>query len=274
MPWRTRLRAVFHRERLAIWLIGLLLIGFALFIGFAGTPYTAPEETVERVAATNSVSVSEAAGGYVLSPPGRTPETALIFYPGARVDPSAYVDVFGPVVKRTDLAVYVPKPRLNLAVFEPRLADRIIGSQPDNTSWYVGGHSLGGAMACRYAASNPETVDGVVLFGSYCDRSIADTDLAVLSVGGTRDTVLGTDRAALRPENLPDSATIRWIEGANHTYFGSYAGQPGDSPATITRERAHELLRDSLVDFFEQQRQTARSPASVQEAHLLGEQVL
>lgn len=251
MSWRTRLGRSVTGERIAVWGLGLGLVFAALLVGFAGTPYTAPDGTVERVSATPGVTVTEAAGGYAITPSDSQADTGLVFYPGARVDPDAYVPVLAPVVDQTGVAVFVPRPRLNLAVFEPGLADTIVKDQSAIDTWYVGGHSLGGAMACRYAEANTDTVAGLVLFGSYCDRSIADTELAVLSVGGTRDTVLGTSEAALRPETLPRSAQIYRVEGLNHTQFGSYTGQPGDSRATISRAIAHEELQSLLIEFLQ-----------------------
>lgn len=250
MVGRSRIRSAFTGERIAIWMLGLLVVGAALLVGFAGTPYAPPAGSVDRVAAAPGVTVSETSGGYAMRPATGDPETGLVFYPGARVEPGAYVPMLAPVVEETEVAVFVPRPRLNLAVFEPGMATDIVDSNPSIENWYVGGHSLGGAMACRYAADHTDRLAGLVLFGAYCDRSIAESDLRVLVVGGTRDTVLGTDRSALRPETLPESATIHQVEGLNHTQFGSYSGQPGDSPAGIARETAHERLRSVLVEFL------------------------
>ncbi|MDZ7850138.1 MAG: alpha/beta hydrolase [Halodesulfurarchaeum sp.] len=255
MPGRSRIRTALTGERIAIWSLGLLVVAAALIVGFAGTTFAPPAGSVESVERTHSVAVAPAAGGYTITPAGKTAETGLVFYPGARVEPGAYVPVLAPVVEETGAAVFVPRPRLNLAVFESGMATSIVESNPAIADWYVGGHSLGGAMACRYAADNADRLEGLVLFGAYCDRSIADADLRVLAVGGTRDTVLGTERSALRPENLPESAIIRRIEGLNHTQFGRYHGQSGDSPATITRETAHERLQSVLVDFLREKSQ-------------------
>jgi hypothetical protein len=247
LPERTR-------ERLGIWVLGLLVVAFALLVGFAGTTFAPPADAVDTAEAENAVTVQPMAGGYAIYPVDREPEAGLVFYPGARVEPGAYVPLLAPVVDRTGVAAFVPGPRLNLAVFEPNMAAGIVADHPGVERWYVGGHSLGGAMACRYAVTHREPVDGLVLFGAYCDRTIAETDLAVLAVGGTRDTVLGTDRSALRPDRLPPSAHVRQIDGLNHTQFGSYAGQSGDSPATITRETAHERLQSLLVEFLAAER--------------------
>jgi len=246
------------RERLGIWALGLVFVAFALLVGFAGTTFVPPVDAVEAAETESAVTVQPAAGGYAIYPADRDPEAGLVFYPGARVEPGAYVPLLAPVVERTGVAVFVPEPRLHLAVFEPGMATRFVAEHPGIEHWYVGGHSLGGAMACLYAADHDGTVDGLVLFGAYCDRSIEATDLAVLSIGGTRDTVLGTDRSALRPGHLPPSAQIHLVEGLNHTQFGSYAGQKGDSPATISRATAHDRLQSLLVEFLIAER-TARS---------------
>lgn len=263
-------RSAITTERVLVWFVGLLLVAGAGLVLFAGTPYRAPTGAVEATAATQDIDIEPAHGGYAITPTEPSPEVGLVFYPGARVDPDAYVRLLGPIAAEESVAVFVPRPPLNLAFFEQGLADRVINANQGIEHWIVGGHSLGGAMACRYAADRPDRVDGLVLFGSYCDRSIADRDLPTLAVGGTADGVLGPPPAALRPDRLPDSANVVVVDGLNHTQFGSYAGQPGDEPASISREQAHDRLRALLATFLER----VRADLSIQQAHLLGEQIL
>ncbi|MFC6756504.1 alpha/beta fold hydrolase [Halomicroarcula sp. GCM10025894] len=122
-------------------------------------------------------------------------------------------------------------------------------------NWYVGGHSLGGAMACRYAAENPEAIEGVVLYASYCDRDISGTGLAAMSVTGSADTVLDSDSYEENRENLPSDATIRELP-LNHTQFGSYRGQRGDKPSDRSYATAHDRLANVTVAWFRSQRGT------------------
>jgi pimeloyl-ACP methyl ester carboxylesterase len=116
-------------------------------------------------------------------------------------------------------------------------------------AWYVGGHSLGGVGACRYAHANPDRVAGVVLFASYCDRDVSDAGRA-LAVTGSADVILDREAFRANRDRLPADATVVSVEGMNHTQFGSYRSQRGDAPAPLRYETAHERLREILVGFL------------------------
>lgn len=174
-----------------------------------------------------------------------------MFYPGGRVHPDAYVASLAPLVARADVAIYIPEMPLNLAVLDPDRADDIIAHHPEIDRWIVGGHSLGGAMACRYADRHAGRVVGVLLFAAYCDVDIGARNLAVLSVAGGADAVLNHEAYRRNRANLPTNATVVEIAGMNHSQFGSYTGQRGDRPARITDDRAHRRLADIVVPWIE-----------------------
>jgi len=157
--------------------------------------------------------------------------TGLIYYPGARVAHESYVPTAAEIVADRDIAVVIVDMPLNLAVLSTNRADKPRTEYPIIESWYVGGHSLGGAMACRYAAANPAALDGLVLHGSYCDQNISNTDLRVLSVLGENDGVIDAEQERTNRELLPPDATIVELEGVNHAGFGAYGPQRGDTPA-------------------------------------------
>lgn len=257
-------------ERIAAWVLGLSLIVTSLGVGWAGTPYSATQAEMQDVETDPAVAVSSLGDGYVLAPSetaanGAESEvsTAIVFYPGGRVHPSAYVPVLAPVVEHTGATVFVPKPPLNLAVFDSGMAGPIIDDHPEIEQWYVGGHSLGGAMACRYVHDNAERVSGLFLFGSYCDRDISTTELRVLSVRGGRDTVLDRDAYRENRANLPENRTTEvTIRGMNHSQFGVYAGQPGDSRATKSSETVHDELRAALIRFIDTEPPQTNSTAA------------
>lgn len=245
------------RERLVVWAIGLLVIAASLGVGYLGTPYTADQAELEAVESNPAVELSALSGGYVIAPSegaagdDSMADTGMVFYPGARVHPNAYLPMLAPLVAETGITVYVPKAPLNLAVFDSDMAGPIIDAHPTVDRWVIAGHSLGGAMACRFAAANPDRVSALVLLGSYCDRDLGGTGLRVLSIQGGVDTVV--DRATYERNRgyLPAEDTVEvTVDGMNHTQFGSYSGQRGDSPGTISYEAAHERLREELIDFL------------------------
>ena len=56
--------------------------------------------------------------------------------------------------------------------------------------WYIGGHSLGGAMAASYAADHADELDGLLLLAAYSTKDLSDSDLAVVSLVGSEDGVI------------------------------------------------------------------------------------
>ena len=235
-------------KRLLVWLVAAAVVAATVGVVWAGTPYRGTDESVAAVADDPAVTLTRTDGTYVLDPAGGDAERGLVFYPGARVHPDAYLATLAPIAAETNTRVVVPSMPLSLAFFDQGAASRYV---TDDVEWYVGGHSLGGAMACRYAAANPDAVAGLVLFASYCDRDISGTGLAALSVTGTADTVLDRDTYEASLANLPADATVRDLPGLNHTQFGAYSGQPGDAPSGSSYDRAHARLANVTVPWFQ-----------------------
>jgi len=253
-----------HARRLVVWLGVALLVVVALTVIYVGTPYHGTPESITAVADDPRVSVDRTNDGYVLQPANRTPEAGVVFYPGGRVDPDAYVESLAPLAREANVTVVVPKMPLNLAVVDYSLAETGLGShaadsamasQPRVDEWYVGGHSLGGAMACRYVATGAE-VEGLLLYASYCDVDISERDLAVVSVTGDADTVLNRTAYDRNREQLPASARIAELSGVNHTQFGSYSRQ--DAPSATSYETAHRRLNGVVVPWL--RNETVRHP--------------
>lgn len=135
-------------ERLAVWTLALLVVVAAVGVALV-QPYPVDERRV-AAAADPAVSVERTDAGVVVRPAeGAT--GAVAFYPGALVPAAAYVPLAGRLAAETGLVVYLLDAPLNLAVLDIDAADAVVGSDPAIEKWYVGGHSLGGAMACRYA---------------------------------------------------------------------------------------------------------------------------
>ena len=230
-------------KRAGVWLgvLGLLAVATALL--WLGTPFHGTEAGIDAVDADDDVVVERTdGGGYVLRPPGNPTDVGVVFYPGARVHSDAYLTALAPLVREHHVTVVVPRMPLNFALLDHRAADTVRRTHPAVDRWYVGGHSLGGVAACRYAAGADGALAGLFLYASYCDVDLAGADLRVLSVTGTADTVLDRERYQDARDRLPDDARVVALEGLNHTQFGDYRGQAGDRDSTLSYAVAHDRL--------------------------------
>ena len=94
---------------------------------------------------------------------------ALIFYPGGRVQYTAYAPLMHELAKNNFVCILVHMPG-NLAVLDQNAADGIIEKYkeiyPSIQEWYMGGHSLGGAMAAEYVSKHVDEFDGLYLFAA------------------------------------------------------------------------------------------------------------
>jgi len=238
---------VSNGKRAVVWSLAVLVVLATVGVGWAAHPHQPRPGSVDAATADANVTVEERRSSYVISnDTGDPASVGLVFYPGGHVDPEAYIPVLAPYVAETGVRVYVPKMPLTLSVLDPDRAGVFRTQAPEIRTWYVGGHSLGGSMACQYAGNNPDRVDGVVLMGSYCEQSINGTELPALQVLGSRDGVVTGAETTATDANLPANATVVTIEGANHTQFGSYTGQNGDMSANISYEVAHERIQRVL----------------------------
>ena len=230
------------------WLFLLLLLALIGFVVWASTPARPMPEALAALQSDSQVQV-ETEGWLIFHPVGEDPAVGLILYPGGRVDPRAYAPPARAIAAEGYLVVIVPMP-LNLAVFGPDRAAGVLAAFPEVERWAIGGHSLGGAMAARFAHRQPSAVQGLVLWASYPAASddLSARELAVVSIYGTRDGLATGEKIAASRPLLP--AGTRWvaIEGGNHAQFGWYGPQSGDNPATISREvQQQEVIAATLA---------------------------
>ncbi|MBO5526324.1 MAG: alpha/beta hydrolase [Clostridia bacterium] len=153
----------------------------------------------------------------VFEPDGAT--QGFIFYPGGKVEFTAYLPLMAALAEQGILCVLVEMP-FNLAVLDVNAADGIQEQFPEIKEWYIGGHSLGGSMAASYLAKH--TAD------------LSDTELEVLSVYGSEDKVMNREKYDANKSNLPDGFTEIVINGGCHAYFGMYGEQDGDGVPNIS----------------------------------------
>ena len=224
------------RKRKRLWIILEVLLASILLVcaGFAvyvGDYYHADETAVQAMAVSDEIAVSKTGGDdLVFAPP--EPRAGLIFYPGGKVEYTAYAPLMRACAERGILCVLVKMP-CNLAVLDRNAADGIAEQYPDIDTWYIGGHSLGGAMAAAYAADHSGELDGLILLAAYSTKDLNGSGLEVLSVYGSEDQVLNREKYEGYRGNLPSGATEIVIEGGCHAGFGSYGPQQGDGTPMI-----------------------------------------
>ncbi|MDH4136258.1 MAG: alpha/beta hydrolase, partial [Anaerolineae bacterium] len=209
--------------KLKRWLGPLLLLFLLALVGFvvwASAPSSPMPEALAALQSDSQVRV-ETKPWLIFRLVAEEPTVGLILYPGGRVDPRAYAPAARAIAAAGYLVVIVPMP-LNLAVFGSNRAAGVMAAFPEVERWVVGGHSLGGAMAARFAHRRPSAVQGLVLWASYPAASddLSARDLAVASIYGTRDGLATGEKIAASRPLLP--AETRWmaIAGGNHAQFG------------------------------------------------------
>lgn len=241
--------------------VGLVLaVGVVGFLLWAGTPRPLEEDRFEAVLDDPAFEVGEVDGHLFLQAAGASPDLGVVFYPGARVPAGAYLATWAEVVTRTDVVVFIPAMRLNLAVLSPNRAADIIAAHPEIATWAVGGHSLGGSMAAAFAGENPE-IAGLVLWASYpADGEVlaGRSDLQGVSVVGGRDGLATPSDVAERASFLPPGVPVEVIDGMNHAQFGAYGEQSGDRSPTLSPEQAASLLGEATAAALTRVADTAR----------------
>ena len=203
---------------------------------------------LDKVRTNPAVEVQETANSFILSPTAGASTTGLVFIPGAKVSADAYLYKLSGAVVESGITVVVTKPILNLAFFDQRPIDTFTDQVPGISSWYVGGHSLGGVRACQYAAQ-PD-VSGLILFASYCANDLADVDTRVLSLSGSADQLSTPDTIMDAAHLLPTSTTFFPIDGANHARFGDYGVQAGDGIATLDSSIVRDVIAAEITSFI------------------------
>lgn len=215
----------------------------ALAAGEAAADYTSQQD------GDTLVFLPEGTDGTVLD--GSGPDDAgLIFYPGGKVEYTAYAPLMEAFAERGVLCILVEMPG-NLAVLDVNAADGYREEFPEIEHWYVGGHSLGGSMAASYAAKHAGDLDGLLLLAAYSTADLNGTGLDVLSVYGSEDGVLNMSKYDEYRQNLPEDTTTEMvIEGGNHAGFGDYGAQEGDGEAAVNGEKQREVTAEAFMDIL------------------------
>ena len=212
----------------------LFLVLFCLIsIYFSSCSYSAQINYEELLANAPGVNIQNDGSTLVVS--SDDAENAIIFYPGGFVNYEAYLPLMVEIAKKNIKCFLVQMPS-DLAIFYINAADRYFVNYPEVKNWYIGGHSLGGAMAAKYISENSSKCKGLILLAAYSTEDLTGSGLKVLSLYGSNDGVLNKENYNKYLSNLPSDATEHIIQGGNHSQFASYGFQKGDGTAEISAQ--------------------------------------
>lgn len=233
-----------------------LLLALVLVISsivYLSGSYRAMPEAIAAAASTDEVIFSDVRW-LSLSPTGTGNDTGILFYPGGKVDPKAYLPMAQALAESGCETFIVPMP-FNLAIFSPNAAEKVIAANPGIRRWVIGGHSLGGVMAAKFAKAHPESISGLFLLASYPMEKddLSGTHLPVLSLYGTRDGFVDAAKIEASKALLPADAEFVPIQGGNHSQMGWYGFQKGDGEADLTREAQQQIVVNEITRWLASQ---------------------
>lgn len=226
----------------------LLAIGIGGY-AYVSDYYHADESALEAMSdQTDGIQIEQVRNVIWFIP--EDPAIGLIFYPGGKVEHTAYVPLLRACAEQGILCALVQMPG-NLAVLDANAADGLQQEHPEITAWYIAGHSLGGAMAANYAAAHYEDYDGLILLAAYSTKDLTRTNLRVLSVYGSEDGVMDSQNYEDNRENLPADTVEIVLNGGCHAQFGSYGPQEGDGVPSISGEEQIRQTAEAIWAFME-----------------------
>lgn len=236
-------------------LIGLVTLLLLLVIGvtiYLKTATYQPEKAVtELIKKNDSGNILETKTSWNISPKKTTKPLSIIFYPGGLVEEASYIPMALDLASE-GFSVYIAKMPANLAVLNGNLAEKII-KENNIKDYVIGGHSLGGTMASRFANTHKsKELKGVYFFASYPDEKgeLKTLNLPVFSIRGSKDKVLNAENFKEARNYLPENAVYESIEGGNHGNFGTYGKQKGDGTSSLSNDQQQTIAANRLINWI------------------------
>lgn len=234
-----------------IWIALIMLLVGLIGVGTWFLMPAAPMPEALVAMESDQVVIVSAEDWFVFQPVDQDIESGFILYPGGLIDPRAYAPTARALAAEGYFVVIVPMP-LNLAVLGADKVGEVIAAYPTIPGWAIGGHSLGGAMAARFAHRNPDQVEGLVLWAAYPASSddLSEQDIAAASIYATNDGLTTLEDIDASRPLLPSDTVFYAIEGGNHAQFAWNGEQMGDNTATIPIEVQQEQVVEGTLSLL------------------------
>ncbi|MFC4102862.1 alpha/beta fold hydrolase [Paenibacillus xanthanilyticus] len=245
-----RLSDRFER-RLNRTLLLVCLLAIALVTAYRIAVFEPSDKAIVALMSDSRVRVSSSSEWWLLEPAqGDRKSPGVIVYPGLLADAAGY-SPWARMLAERGYPVYLVKMPLHFSPLAPERATHILNKHP-REAFVIGGHSLGGAVAARYAASHRERVEGLFLIASFIDREAGKevVGLPVLQVAATKDGIITLNVSDREREQLPGTTEYVNIRGGNHQQFASYAEEWQDYPPAISEAEQLSLTAGALENWL------------------------
>lgn len=234
---KTQQKSV-HKKLIRILAAVLLLLAILAgdFFWYVSDYYRAEDVAFEVLAQNDGIVTQD---NLTILSPSYQSDTAIIFYPGAKVEAEAYLPLLDQIRQIGITCILVDMP-FHMAIFDSDAAEDVMTQFPEIEHWYLAGHSMGGAMASKFAAEHPDEVDGLILMGAYIYGDYPDEDTL---------TIYGSLNQSVE-DHIDYTENIVEIEGGNHAQFGIYGLQKGDPLAEISAEEQQKQTVEAIEAFL------------------------
>ena len=251
------------KSRILIWVLGIVLI-LLLGAGIVFKVYTSNYYRADN-AVVNLLQnlLDDKVHAYVdkdcmvFLPYGQDYKAVIVFYPGGKVEYTAYSPLMYELAAKGYICL-LPRMPENLAFLKIDAAEKIGKNHAkerksvEDLEWYLAGHSLGGVAAATYMGNETEReYAGIILCASYTTTDFSNSDIRLLSIYGAEDKVLNMENYEESKELWPKDSVEKIIEGGIHSYFGSYGIQSGDGEAIITNEEQIRITANIIDQWID-----------------------
>ena len=229
------------KKKILIVMSIILIALFAYGIYYVNDYAHADSVAKEYLNVNGSVKVSESSNGLFID--GKGNDTALIFYPGAKIEYISYLPLLCQLAN-DGVDCYLVEMPFNLAFLDPDSANEIIDTT-NYSHYFLAGHSLGGVSAASYVNSS-DKCDGLILLASYPTQEIYKP---ALSVYGSEDKILNMEKYN-EAKPLLKNLTEIIVPGGNHAQFGNYGNQTGAGIANISSKAQQKQCDLKIIEFI------------------------
>lgn len=230
-------------QRLCAALFALAL----LVLPLSGCGSYRAEDVTAAMASDALVSVQTDRGTVFFDGPGTS--DALVFYPGAKVQETAYAPLLH-TLAASGVDCFAVKMPFGYAFLGVNKAKKVM-RRFDYARWFLAGHSLGGAMAAEFAAKHGETLSGLILLGAYSAKDLSKAFFPVLYIYGTNDEILTREKLEKGLEKSAFDTRVIELQGGNHANFGTYGKQKGDGKAKLSRKKQISQTAGAILRLVE-----------------------